>query len=149
MTTIRVLFFLSFVLTSCGVRLAGNVYAPFSVTTATDAPDGSSIPGLRIDAVRGDTLLIKYKLYEEQFMDADFVYNKKNGYYESTAALLVGSGPVQKQLVYLRIKGSNELLIRYGDFQANKWMEYRRLYTKKVNLNTHRDPYYAEDGFSL
>ena len=81
-------------LSGCSMQkqISGNVYKLLFSDSIHENRQADRIKGLRIDNIRNDTLFVKYKIGNEIFLDADFVYD---------------------------------------------------------HLKTHRDTYYAIDGFSL
>lgn len=122
--------------------LGGNVYSLDTIRVGTDYKD--QLQAIRIDGVRGDTILIKYKIGNEVFLDADFVWNPSAKNYKSLQALTYGGHAQYKSPASLYAEDD------FLELQINKQKIYfRKRYNKPVDLKTHRDPYYAEDGFSL
>nr|WP_162988869.1 carboxypeptidase-like regulatory domain-containing protein [Pedobacter schmidteae] len=121
--------------------LVGNVYVSDS-----SVKDPDQIQAIRIDEIRGRTLQMKYKIGAEQFLDADFVWHPSVGIWLSPKPLTYGSHAQYKSGARLSIK-ENALELQLGD--KEKILSFTKLYNKPVDLKTHRDPYYAEDGFSI
>lgn len=148
MTRISLIGIVVLMLTSCKVNLEGNVYKLVQVDDLSFNEQKDLITGVRIDDIRNDTMLIKYKFGNELFMDADFIYDSIDERYLSAGKIVLGSMADKKSDVYLKIDGEN-LYLEFVDLLKNKEIQYKKVYHKKVDLKTHRDPYYAEDGFSL
>lgn len=148
MTRISLIGLVVLMLTSCKVNLEGNVYKFDQVDNLSFNEQKDLIKGVRIDDIRNDTMLIKYKFGNELFMDADFVYDSTGKRYLSSGKIVLGAMADKKSDVYLKIDGEN-LYLEFVDLLKNKKIKYKKVYHKKVDLKTHRDPYYAEDGFSL
>lgn len=148
MKTVIICIF-SIVLSSCGVQLTGNVYKLESTSAILSNEDQDIIKGLRIDALRNDTLLVKYKFSEELFLDTDFVYDGKIKSYRSVDKIILGAEADKKSVILLSIAGKKYIEIEYVDFYVDKKIRYSKIYKMQVDLQTHRDTYYAEDGFSM
>lgn len=102
-----------------------------------------------IESVKGikrSTLRMKYKIGAEQFLDADFVWHPSIGMWLSAKPLTYGSHAQYKSGARLNIR-ENALELQLEG--KEKRLSFIKLYNKPVNLKTHRDPYYAEDGFSV
>lgn len=136
------------ILTSCNAGLEGNVYKLFPVDSLSFQEQENLIKGIRIDDIRSDTILIKYKFGNELFMDADFVYDSLTEHYQSADKIILGALADKKSRIYLKIE-DKDIYLEFEDLLKNKQIRYKKIYKMKVDLQTHRDPYYAEDGFSL
>lgn len=122
--------------------LEGNVYV--IDTLKLNIEDKDQVQAMRIDAVRGDTLLIKYKIGSEIFLDADFVWNPSAKNYRSLGPITYGSNAQYKSPASLHAE--DHLL----ELEIDKHkIHFRKRYNKPVDLKTHRDAYNAEIGFSL
>ena len=128
-------------------NINGNVYKQISYEANLSNED--LIRGIRIDDTRNDTLLVKYKIGNEIFLDADFVYDDKLKCYKTINKIILGKEADKKSLVYLTFNGTKYLYLEFIDIVKNKKIKYQKIYKMKVDLKTHRDSYYAEDGFSL
>lgn len=146
---IRYYIFL-FILYGCGAQknINGNVYKQLS-DEANISNEDNLIRGIRIDDTRNDTLLVKYKIGNEIFLDADFIYDDKLKCYKTIDKIILGMEADEKSVVYLTFDGIDYLYLEFIDVLKNKKIGYQKVYKMKVDLKTHRDPYYAEDGFSL
>ncbi|RQO29721.1 hypothetical protein DBR32_14130 [Taibaiella sp. KBW10] len=122
--------------------LVGNVYTLDG--TQGDTTRKEQVQAIRIDAVIGDTILVKYKIGTELFLDADFVWSDAAKTYQSLQALTYGSHAQYKSGASLQAEDKHLNLQLDG-----QKIQLRKRYNKPVDLKTHRDPYYAEDGFSL
>ena len=138
-----------FIFYGCGAQKNsnGNVYKQFSYEANLINED--VIRGIRIDDTRNDTLLVKYKIGNEIFLDADFVYDNTLKCYKTIDKIILGVEADKKSVVYLTFDGIEYLYLEFIDILKNKKIKYQKIYKMKVNLKTHRDSYYAEDGFSL
>ncbi|SDD44472.1 hypothetical protein SAMN04487894_10981 [Niabella drilacis] len=125
-------------------ELAGMVYA--LDTLLAGKGHNEQIQAVRIDDTRGDTLLVKYKIGRESFLDADFVWDMTDQTYRSLHPLTYGSHAQYRSQAILRV-GVSRLHLQLGNDKHK--LLFRKSYKKSVNTKTHRDPYYAEDGFSL
>ena len=121
--------------------LAGNVYV-----LHTSQADPDQVQAIRIDAVKGDTILVKYKIGSEAFLDADFVWSAASRQYRSLQPLTYGAHAQYKSAASLTA-GDTSLHLQWQGQSAQ--IPFRKRYNKPVDLKTHRDPYYAEDGFTL
>lgn len=123
--------------------ISGNVYAIDQ--NSEHQGDKSLIQAIRIDEIKGDMLLIKYKIGTETFLDVDFMWREAVGAYHSLHPLTYGDHAQFKSNARLIIKKDTLVLQFAGKTQK---LLFKKLYHKAVNLETHRDPYHAEDGFS-
>ncbi|RYZ49632.1 MAG: hypothetical protein EOP49_15865 [Sphingobacteriales bacterium] len=141
-----------FALIICGCtsreKMDGNVYK-LVADEKSGMPEQGNIRGLRIDVNGGDTLLVKYAIGSGAFLDADFIYISKPGCYKSTTPLVFGQEGERSSVVRLSVTGSGEIVLQFVDMGGTEERRYRKIYRMKVDLKTHRDPYYAEDGFKL
>ncbi len=107
------------------------------------------ILALRIDTKKEDTLLIKYKFGREALMDIDAVYNKDcNCFIFLTKLLFAPNGSVRR-FASLYVLPDDKIKITFSECDTLKEYFYSLTYIDKVNLKTHRDVYYAEQGFKL
>lgn len=125
-------------------NFSGNVYVHDTAKTASGYEE--QVQAIRIDAVKGDTLLVKYKIGTEQFMDLDFVWDEAAKAYRSLKPLTYGDHAQYKDLASLQI-ADNTLSLQLQERKQK--IQFQKRYNKPVDLKTHRDPYYAEDGFPL
>lgn len=125
-------------------ELAGTVYA--LDTLLAGEGHNEQIQAVRIDDTRGDTLLVKYRIGQESFLDADFAWDMTDQIYRSLHPLTYGSYAQYRSQATLRV-GVSCLHLQLGNNKHT--LLFRKRYKKSVNTKTHRDPYYAEDGFSL
>ncbi len=149
--TYTVFLLMALVVLSCKTTqsIEGNVYKLSPETNVTAQLQDELIKGLRIDAAHGDTLLVKYKFDEELFMDADFVYRPELKKYESVRPVVFGKGAGKTANILLLVEDKKHLYLQYSDFISGTRFLYQKTYKKKVHKATHRNAYYAEDGFPL
>ena len=138
-----------FISYGCGTQKDsnGNVYKQFSYEA--DLINEDVIRGIRIDDTRNDTLLVKYRIGNEIFLDADFVYDDKLKCYKTIDKIILGAQADKKSIVYITFDVIEYLYLEFIDILKNKKIKYQKIYKMKVDLKTHRNSYYAEDGFPL
>ena len=115
------------------------------------------LAGLRVDDRRSDTLLVKYTVGPEPFANADFLYDSVCDCFRSkedvTFAIVDSRGfpfSSRREEVFLKF-GSGELDLWYFEDAVKQGpYKYRMTYVDDtIDLSTHRDPNYGEDGFHL
>ena len=114
------------------------------------------LPALRVDDRRLGTLLVKYGIGPEGTGDADFRYDGACDCFKSKEDLdfalfdsrtrSVGS---KREEVFLKFRqGGLDLWYFEGAVKKGPYA-FEMTYVDTVDLSTHRDSYYAEDGFGL
>jgi len=108
------------------------------------------ILAVRIDTiVNSNLLLVKYRFGIESVMDVDFEYQASCNCYSSQEKILFAPHGLQKENVFLKFVDTKELILYYiKDGNINTY-KYIITYIDKVNQNTNRDIYYAEESFKL
>lgn len=135
------MIYMDTLLTEQNDNLVGNVYV-----ADPSAKYADQIQAIRIDKVHERTLRTKYKIAAEQFLDADFLWHESIGMWLSSKPLTYGSHAQHKSRAKLFIK-ENELELQLEDKLER--IIYRKRYNMPIDLKTNRDPYFAEDGFSI
>lgn len=107
------------------------------------------IGALRVDTIISDTLLVKYTFGLEAFMDADFEYKKSCNCYLSTWVILFTPYGYEDAKVYLDFINPKELVFYFFKDGKKQSYKYYMTYKDKVDYKTHRNVFYAEDGFKL
>ena len=142
-----------------GGPVIGGVYAAQELSEDNWMSRGSVWPlaGLRVDDRRSDTLLVKYTVGPEPFANADFLYDSVCDCFRSkedvTFAIVDSRGfpfSSRREEVFLKF-GSGELDLWYFEDAVKQGpYKYRMTYVDDtIDLSTHRDPNYGEDGFHL
>lgn len=124
-------------------NIIGNVYILDTLSRNTNYEQ--QVQAIRIDEIHEDTLRVKYKFGQEMFLDADFIWRESIGAYFSSKPLTYGSHSQFKSGARI-VQKQNALDLQFEGKQEK--LSFLKLYNKPVDLKTHRDPYFAEDGFS-
>jgi hypothetical protein len=107
------------------------------------------ILALRVDNATENTLLVKYRFGSEALLDSDFEYVKSCDCYSSKGYISFAPYGARRESVFLKFQSSKTLTLQYMENGDNKFFEYHFTYKDKVNSDTNRQLYYAEDGFKL
>lgn len=126
----------------------GGVFVADTIIKNKDQNFDSVFPILafRIDDKNKDTLLIKYRFGREKHMDLNAVYNKDCACYQSTREVLFPPFGQESEYISIYILSNEKIKISLNG--GNEYF-FTLTYIDKVNLKTHRNIYYAEDGFKL
>ena len=134
-----------------GEPVIGGVYVARELVEDRERPRESvwPLPALRVDDRRLGTLLVKYGIGPEPFGDADFRYDSGCDCFKSTTALEFEAVSGDGEEVFLKFRqGGLDLWYFEGAVKKGPYI-FRMTYVDTVDLSTHRDSYYAEDGFGL
>jgi len=104
------------------------------------------ILALRIDNKKNDTLFIKYRAGREVSMDFDAVYNEGCNCYYSTIKVPFAPFGEQREFISIYFLSNEKIKISY---QSQNEYFFSLTHIDKINLKTHRNIYYAEEGFKL
>ena len=129
---------------------AGSVFVSSAYNKESNYPQDSLFPitAFRIDKFQENTLLVKYKIGSEKFLDVDFIFLDSCKCYLSDKQVLFSPVGEKRDYVFLEIN-SEEQVYLYLKSDPSVIYRYNMTYIDKVNLKTHRDDYYTEQGFSL
>ena len=137
----------------------GGVYAARELSEDSWTSRGSAWPlaGLRVDERRADTLLVKYAVGPEKSADVDFGYDSACDCFRSKEDLLFAilvnprsnEFALEREEVFLKFRPGALDLWYFEDDEKRGPYIYRMTYVDTVDLSTHRNPYYAGDGFGL
>ncbi|MEX0968466.1 MAG: hypothetical protein WD077_14640 [Bacteroidia bacterium] len=104
---------------------------------------------LRIDSINYDTLLVKYRFGKEAHLDEDFIYRDSCNCYKSSNKVAFAPLGQLRHIVFLNVKNDGALELYYIQSGEKRYHQFRLSYIDSVDLDTHRNIYYAEDGFEL
>ena len=107
------------------------------------------ILSMRVDSVLSNKLLVKYRFGREASMDKDFTYDASCLCYESIGKVKFAPFGSFSEKVSLKVINPKELELFYFNKGTKKSFLYRFTYVDEVDLTTHRNIYYAEDGYKL
>lgn len=131
--------------------IIGGVYVSDALIQNRSISYDSITPilALRIDSAIENTLLVKYRFGQEASMDSDFEYTKSCDCFTSKDSISFAPYGAKRELVFLKFRSSKTMTLQYMEKGEKKVYEYHFTYKDKVNYDTHRNEYYAEDGFKL
>jgi hypothetical protein len=129
--------------------LIGGVYVSKVLIENRNLSQDSIHPivAFRIDTIINHTLLVKYLSGLEKTLDIDYVYDSTCVCYKSTDEMLFSPFGFQREFVYLKILDEKSIQIYYFENEKQKTYLYNLTYIDNINIATHRDGYYAEEGF--
>ncbi len=128
----------------------GNVYVfDEKINNTSIDLNRYSIVGIRIDIEEKNKLLVKYKVGFESFLNIDFLLDKNINSYVSIGKMIINPKTSKESIIYLNFKNKNTIELSYYKEEIKVSYLYRFSYKDKVDLKTHRDPYFAEDGYRL
>jgi hypothetical protein len=128
----------------------GGVYVSNQLMKNREASNDSIYPilALRIDTIINNTLFVKYR-FGTKNMDVNFEYKTSCNCYKSIDDILFTPNGTEREKIYLKFENPKEITFYFVKGGKNQTYYYSMTYVDKVNLKTHRDVYYAEDGFKL
>jgi len=101
--------------------------------------------GLRIDSINHNLLMIKYHVHEF-YMDVDFNRVKGIDEFLSDGWMLARPEiPIEIDSIRLEVVSSDSIFLHFNE----ETHLYRFSYVDEVDMKTHRNAYYAEEGFTL
>lgn len=147
------LIVLALLLSSCASQkqksiFNGGVYVNDTLIQNINQNFDSIFPflALRIDKKKNDTLFVKYRFGREALMDFDAVYNEACNCYYSTIKVPFAPVGEKREFISIYLLSNEKIKISY---QSQNEYFFSLTYIDKINLKTHRNVYYAEEGFSL
>ena len=129
---------------------AGSVFVNSVYQMGNDFPQDSIFPitAFRIDKIEKNTLLVKYNMGSEKFLDVDFLFLDSCQCYLSNKQVVFSPNGKLRDYIFLKIISDTNVFL-YLQSDNSKTYSFNRTYIDKVNLKTHRDVYYAEQGFYI
>lgn len=130
------------------IVIQGSVFVHDSLTVHSSIfEERNQYPfsGLRIDSVNHNLLMVKYHVHEF-YMDVDFSRAKESDEFMSNGWMLARPEiPIEIDSVRLEVVSPDSIFLHVN----GETHLYRFSYVDKVDMKTHRNPYYAEEGFTL
>ncbi len=124
--------------------LLGNVYSYEGSCKRTQV---SHINGFRIEEVSKDSLYIRFSLDKETFIGVSMFYNQKLKEYCSKKN--IPSFSTNERIILIMQDSNTFFLGIQKSSEEFKSKIFTFKYKDSIIKNHIRDPYYAEDGFSL
>lgn len=105
--------------------------------------------GLRLDSINQNLMMIKYRTHEP-YMDVNFKRIDGSDDFMSDGWMIARPETrIQIDSIRLEIVNVDSIILHFNVDSTEESHLYRFSYIDKVNMKTHRDAYYAEDGFYL
>jgi hypothetical protein len=147
------LLVINFLIVSCKAQpdapLNGGVYVSELLIKNRNLPFDSIYPivALRIDSIIKDTILIKYVIGPDGVSDIDYGYDSNCKCYQSKQKLILTPWGNLKEFVDISILDSDNIELFYFENNVKMSYLYKLTYIDNVDLSTHRNIYFIEEGF--